>query len=328
MSAPDNLVLQILAWVGGATAWPEGDADQAREAARIWNQLAEKVETNADQATSDVASVWLRNEGEGVEAFKKFWTKNFGGQIMGPSLAEPYPQQVAEHARRVAQACEAYAEAIEKHENALTIIAWVTWTNILFTISWGWVTGWAGIGAQLLLIRNRTAVAVAAQQTLFRRIMLKIVEWMLDSLGYAAGQQIVQLGTFAVGDLFMDYDDDTKRVLGFDPYSGKANLEQFGRGFLANMAFDASMDGATPLMRRVPGAAAFFDSAGKSGLPNRLLSLGGRMVGTNMYTITDNWLQGKPPEDWLPSGQQEVAKLFMHVPRLAKNPAKGPIGAP
>ncbi|GAB3985464.1 hypothetical protein GCM10029978_098360 [Actinoallomurus acanthiterrae] len=305
-------VEEILWWIGGVEM-PKGDSGKAREAAVIWGQIADRIEASiraADPMASDILS---HNFGPGFEAFKKFWGNEFA----------PYPHELAAYCRRIQTVCNGYADAVDKMRFVLTVLAIQTYLNILFTIAYGWITGWMGTLAELAVIRDRAAIQAVAQRTLFQRIMIRLLEYLFDSIGYAAGQQLLQMGVFGVMDRFGDYDDDAKKMIGYDPYSLKANGVQFVQAVGANFAFDAASDLTVGAAGRVGPLGRFMSS----GAGQRVVRFGGRMVGSNVYTVVGNMEQGKRPDEWLPTWQQEVDKLIIHGTRMAKNPAKGPIGS-
>ncbi|MCO6009414.1 hypothetical protein NE236_31030 [Actinoallomurus purpureus] len=305
-------VEEILWWIGGVEM-PKGDSGKARQAAAIWGQIADRIESSIRTTDPMATDIWTLYHGLGIDAFKKFWTKDFA----------PYPHELAAYCRRIQAVCNGYADAVDKMRLVLTLLAIQTYLNILFTIAYGWVTGWMGTLAELAVIRDRAAIQAVAQRTLFQKIMIKLLEYLFDSIGYAAGQQLLQMGTFGVADLFMDYDDDAKKIIGYDPYSMKANGVQFAQAVGANFAFDAANDMTAAGL----GKAGPLGRVLSSGAGRRVLGFGSRMVGSNVYTVVGNMEQGKQPSEWLPTWQQEVDKLIIHGSRMAKNPAKGPIGS-
>ncbi|MEV0408099.1 hypothetical protein [Actinoallomurus sp. NPDC050550] len=305
-------VEEILWWIGGVEM-PKGDSAKARQAAVIWGQIADRLESSIRTTDPMATDISTHNAGHGIDEFTKFWTKEF----------QPYPHELAAYCRRIQTVCNGYADAVDKMRFWLTVLAIQTYLNILFTIAYGWITGWAGTLAELAVIRNRAAFQAVAQRTLFQKIMIKLLEYLIDSIGYAAGQQLLQLGTFGVVDLFADYDADAKKIIGYDPYSLKTNGVQFVQAVGANFAFD----GAADLTVGAVGKVGPLGRITSGGAGQRVLRFGGRMVGSNLYTVVGNMEQGKQPDEWLPTWQQEVDKLIIHGTRIAKNPAKGPIGS-
>lgn len=309
-------VEEILLWIGGVEM-PKGDAARARQAAAVWAGLADRLESSLRTTGPVAADVWEANSGAGIDAFQKFWTTEFA----------PYAGDVAAYCRKVQATCAGYAQAIDQMRFALTVLAVQTWANIAYTIAYGWVTGWAGTLAELAVIRDRAAIQAAVQKTLFQKIVIKLLEYLIDSVGYAAGQQLVQLGVFGAGDLFGKYDATTDKIFGFDPYSARANSVQFAEGVGANAAFDGTADLTRLGLTRVGPWGGFLSAGRPSGVRNRLVGYAGRMLGSDVYTVVNNIEEGKPPEDWLPTWRQQVDKVIMHGARIAKNPAKGPIGS-
>jgi hypothetical protein len=306
----------VLWWIGGVEM-PKAEVAKTREAAAVWGRLAGRLESSIETTDPMAADIYTKNSGAAIDGFKDFWTKDF----------KPYPHEVAAYCRRMQTACDGYADAIEETKFALTLLAIQTYANILLTISWGWITGWAGTLAELAVIRDRAAVQAAVQRTLLQKILIKLLEYLIDGVGYAMGQQLLQLGIFGVGDLFGNYDARTKKVIGFDPYSLKANGRQFGEAVGANTAFNGGSDLTSAGLKRA-GPLGRFLSAGSAGdWRERALGVGSRMVGSNLYTVMNNVEDGKPPDRWLPTVRQEVDKLIIHGTRFTKNPAHGPIGS-
>lgn len=296
---------------------PKGDAAKARKAAEIWGRFAARLESSSTTTGPVAAEVWTKNSGAGVDAFRRFWTKELA----------PYPGELAAFCRRAETVCNEYADAIDTHRFALTVLAAQTYVNILYTFAYGWMTGWAGTLAELAVIRDRAAIAAGVQKTLFQKIVIKLLYYLFDSVMYAGGQQLMQLLTFGAADLFGDYDAATDQEFGFDPYSAGANGEQFLDGFGANAAFDGAADLTSAGLTKIGPWGRYLSAGRDSGLRARAVGAAGRMVGTNVYTIVNNMETGRPPSEWLPTLRQEVDKILMHVPRMAKNPARGPIGS-
>ena len=67
-----------LSWIG--LIWPEADEEKLFEAGQQWISFGTRLQTIAQTADSAAASVWSTNEGEPVDAFHAWWTRDEGPQ--------------------------------------------------------------------------------------------------------------------------------------------------------------------------------------------------------------------------------------------------------
>jgi hypothetical protein len=305
----------VLWWVGGVEM-PAGDPEDALLAAKYWGNIADLLEGFLERATEFASRYgWGDNSGSDIDAFHDFWDHHFR-----PSVSE-----VAEYCRRIETSCNAYAKALKELKFAFTILAIQTYVNIAFTIGFGWITGWAGTFAELAIIRARAFAGATAAKTLFEQIVMRILQYLIDSIFYATGQQVLQLGVFTVGNQFGRYNAQTNAVFGFNPYSFNANGIQFVRGVGDNMAFDG-MDGAFNGLTVIGPLRRYLAFGPRGGLRTRIMKFGGRMAGSEAFTIMNNLEQGKPVQQLAPTTSEQVDKIIIHGARILKDPARGPIG--
>jgi hypothetical protein len=299
----------ILLWIAGVEM-PKGDSGKTRQAAAIWHQLAKDIDSNIKTAGPVAADVWAKNSGDGIDAFQKFWTEKFA----------PYPEDAAAYCKRVGDVCDSYAQVLDDLRFAYTVLAIQTWVNILITIAWGWVTGYAELAA----IKIAAWLRCEALKR-WVHIMVKIIlEAIIDSIAYAVVTQLAQVGTFGLIQLVTgrEYNDTMKAAFGFDPYSVGDNLNQAGQTFVANAAFDLAAEPIGAAMKAGPWGG-FFKSH------PRLGGVGKRIAASNVYTLVNNqyanmFMDGD--KQWYPSLNQEGAKVVFHGTRVLKNPGHGPIG--
>jgi hypothetical protein len=306
----------ILLWIGGVEM-PKGDPGKTRDAAKIWNQLAADLDASIKTAGPVAADVWAKNSGDAIDAFKKFWTDEFA----------PYPEEVAAYCKRVGGVCDNYAQILDDMRFAYLILAWVTWINMLITIAWGWVTGYAELAAL------RVAAWMRAQgiKRLYQVLVKILIEALIDSAAYAIVTQLGQVATFQVAEMITGrhYNDTMKQVFGFDPYSWGDNFGQGFQTFVANAAFDIAAEPVGALQKL--GGAKGGKWAGFWGAHPRFGGFTKRMAASNVYTVVNNAygdLFMGSDKSLLPTPNQEVQKVIFHGTRILKNPNKGPIRHP
>lgn len=299
----------VLLWVAGVQM-PKADTGRVRMAAGYYRQLADAIDgakTAMDKVANDVKSH------NSVTAFNSCYFGN------AKSLTG-YPQQVSAYLRRVAQSNDDYANVMDEIRAADWVIAIQLYANIMFTICYGWMTG--VIEAQLLTLIVKAKAYDAIKDKLIGLIIQRLSYALVDSLAYAGGQQLLQVGIYG-GSVALGVDRKTlTKAAGYDPFSVKANAIQFADGFAGNMAYDAFADGLPGLSE----TSKYRQNFGKYFLrqPGAKGALGGlttRMVASNAYTyagnVTDSYLEGNG-DGWtkFPTLHQEAAKLFIHVPRI------------
>jgi hypothetical protein len=307
----------VLLWVAGVQM-PKADTDRVRKAAGYYRQIADAVDAGGVAADTVVGQVKSHNDGEGPAAFDRFYRE--GTQATGTTALAGYPHEISAYARKVGDALEEYARVNDEIRAALWVLAIQMYANIVFTICYGWLTG--ALEARLLQLIAQARWYAGIRNALIRTLIERVTYALTDSVVYAGGQQLLQLGIYGTS-LAAGVDRRTlTNVAGYDPLSVKANAVQFTEGFAGNMAYDGVADA-------LPGlnpASAYRQKFGKYFLrqPGFKGAIGGlttRMAASNAYTyasnVTGSYLDGDG-DGWtkLPTLNQEVAKLFIHTPRI------------
>ncbi|WP_329085305.1 MULTISPECIES: WXG100-like domain-containing protein [unclassified Streptosporangium] len=267
-------------------SWPEGDPDRLRDAADTLDGLAVAIERAGGDADDAATRARKFNSGPSMEEFAKVWE----------SKLRPYPRDIAAHCRAVAVMCREYAQAVETTRYVLKVLAVQAFLNMLFTVAWGWGTVGVASAVQKQLIEKVFRGRAILQKKLFSLAVEKITYgsayYLADSVGYAGIQQAIQWSVFEVTGVQKDLNGTEVTSLG-------ENTEQFGRNFVANVAFDGTAD-----------------LAKAAGLPaNRAGGLLARLLASGVYTTTDNALQG----DFTgPTVEQWLSKLVVHGARTTR----------
>lgn len=274
-------------------SWPDGDPDKLRDAADIWDGLADTIDRTGADANGLAEQVWKNNGGPAVQEFRKLWTDTF----------RPYPGDVAKYCRAIASACRDYARAVEITQYVLIVLAIQAWVNMVYTVAWAWATAGVGAAVQKQIMDRFFKGRAILQKQLFKLSVEKIIYnsfyYLGDSVLYAGGQQVIQWSIFELSGVKKD-------LTGNDVTGAGENAKQFGRGFAANMAFNGVYD----LTKLGPWGRAF--------PPNAVGNLMSRLAGSGTYTVTDNTLQGNPD---LPTWEQWISKLIVHGSRTARPPS-------
>lgn len=307
----------VLLWLAGVQM-PKADTDGVRTASGYYRQIADAIDLGGAAMNTVAGQVKSHNDGEGPAAFDRFYHK--GSPASGTTALSAYPQEISAYARKVGEALEEYARVNDEIREALWVLAIQMYANIVFTICYGWLTG--ALEARLLQLISQARWYAGIRSALIRTLIERVSYALTDSLVYAGGQQLLQLGIYGTS-LAAGVDRRTlTNVAGYDPFSVKANAVQFTDGFVGNMAYDGVADA-------LPGlnpASAYRQRFGKYFLrqPGFKGAMGGlttRMAASNAYTyasnVTDSYLEGDG-DGWTkaPTLRQETAKLFIHTPRI------------
>jgi hypothetical protein len=84
--------------------WPAADEGSLREAAALWQGLAEAIRAAHGSANSAAASLTGSNEGQAIEAFEKYWDRFGGARGALPAGAKA--------CAAMSEACSKYADAV------------------------------------------------------------------------------------------------------------------------------------------------------------------------------------------------------------------------
>ncbi|MDN3352915.1 hypothetical protein [Actinomadura sp. DC4] len=304
----------VLLWVAGVQM-PKADDAGVRKVAAYHRQIADAIDRSKAAMDKIALDVKGHNEGEG--------TNGFGHYYFGPAehkTLTAYPEDVAGYVRKVAEAHEQFAHVNDQIRSALKVIAIQMYANIVFTMAYGWFTG--ALEARLLTLIAQARWYAKIRNSIVEMLVKRIAFTLTDSVLYAGGQQALQLGIYGTS-LVAGVDRRTLTgVAGYDPFSVKTNAIQTADGFGGNLAYNALTDalpGVNPASRYRQKVGHYF--LRQPGVKGALGGLTTRLIASNGYTyasnVTDSYLEGDG-DGWTqaPTLNQEVAKLFIHVPRI------------
>ncbi|MFG2865571.1 DNA/RNA non-specific endonuclease [Streptomyces sioyaensis] len=142
--------------------WPEGDADELREAARAWRTFADDVEDCTAACHKKAQDVIDNNKGAGIDAFDTFWRRYHGG-------GKGYLDDVAAAARDMAKALDKFADQIadakRKIEHELEIAGAVLVAGTALALFTGGISEVAAAGATEAIVAAAGTAGVAVSAT-------------------------------------------------------------------------------------------------------------------------------------------------------------------
>jgi hypothetical protein len=308
---------EILLAVAGVQM-PKADTGGVRNAAVYYRQIADAIDRSGTAMDKVAGEVKTHNDGDGAAAFDRYY--HGPSAAAGTSTPAAYPRELSEYARKIAEAHEQFARVNDEIRAALWVLAIQMYANILMTICYGWLTG--VLEARLLEMIAQARWFARIRSALVQTLLKRVIYALTDSVVYAGGQQLLQLGIYGTS-LAAGVDRRTlTQVAGYDPFSAKSNAIQFADGFVGNMAYDGVADalpGLSPTSRYRQNFGRYF--LRQPGFKGAIGGLTTRMLASNAYTyasnVTDSYLEGDG-DGWtkLPTLHQEAAKLFIHVPRI------------
>jgi hypothetical protein len=306
----------VLLWVAGVQM-PKADSAGARTMANHYRSIADAIDRSGTAMDKVAGQVRSHNDGQGPEAFARYW----GGPAPAGGVApSAYPSEVSAYARKVADALEQFARVNDEIRKALWVLAIQLYVKILFTIGYGWLTG--VLEARLLELIGQARWYAKIRNSLVQMLVKRVIYALADSVVYAGVQQGLQLGVYGLSTVAGVDRKTLTATAGYDPFSVKENAIQFTDGFVGNMAYDGVADalpGLNPASRYRQKFGRYF--LRQPGFAGALGGLTTRMAASNVYTyasnVTDSTLRGDTDWTQLPTGRQEVVKLFIHVPRIA-----------
>ncbi|GLW12661.1 hypothetical protein Misp01_77890 [Microtetraspora sp. NBRC 13810] len=164
---------------------PEADVSELRARARDLRRMADSIDALVTTTARGVSDVLRANDSRAVERFAEVWPKE---------LAPRYAM-LQQGLRDIADACDQYADVVEKHRENLWIIG-TQLAAMLFTMMFGYIYPAAGAWAKA---RFESLVSQAAlQNTLFRKIAHSILSFTVG--GRAVGSYFVREGLDAFAD--------------------------------------------------------------------------------------------------------------------------------
>jgi hypothetical protein len=274
-----------------AVDYPEGDPDKARHAAAVWARLADRIEKSPDQTYPAAESVWRKNEGDGVEAFKKAIT---AGLYPQPE-ANGYAAKLAKRCRDNSEACLAFAETLTTARHTYWTLAMANFASFAFISTFPWQAGAAYQITQILIRRAQARLlAKLLEHTIARIVLSKLTEYTIGSLFFAVGDVAVVAGV--------------KAARGEDPGTLKENSTQALKEFAASVAFYGVFDAAAPLARKATSNAD---------VQNFLNRMAGGSIG---YGPSYDAMNGQSGEELIPTWKETLGRMLLYF-TMAHKPA-------
>ncbi|WP_433440780.1 hypothetical protein [Nonomuraea sp. CA-141351] len=266
-----------------AVEYPDGDPDKARQAGAAWARLADRIEQSPDKTFPAAASVWQKNSGGGVDAFKSAVTAG----LYPRNPDDGYAARLARRCRQNSAACAEFAEVIETARHAYWTLAWANFASFIYITTFPWQAGVAYKMSEFLMGRVKARLLSKLLEHAIAKIVLtKLTEYTIGSIFFAVGDVTVVAGV--------------KALRGEDPGSFKANATQALKEFAASVAFYGAYDAAAPLTRQFTGnkdVQAFF---------NRLLG------GSLGYGPSYDAMNGQEGTDLVPTWKETLGRVLLY----------------
>ncbi|MCO5985079.1 hypothetical protein NE235_03035 [Actinoallomurus spadix] len=303
---------------------PEGDPEDCRQAAAYLRNIADRV-ASAQRTANTLHGAVVKdahNMGLAIDEFDDFHTKRLTHLL----------SSLHEGINHLADSCDEFGHQLEQHERALKVLEIQMVANIIFCVSYGYMAGFAGMAAERAMIW-RLVLQARGQAKLWEAFVLafthRLLERMayfvvLDSIQWAVAQQAVQIGIYELADTTGYVDRKTmNEVAGYDVLDWKTNIDQVKREFVANVAFDLTMEGLgrSKAGRYFDRGSEYWRNAPK--WKPALAGFAGRMSGSLAYSATNDAQTGDwsnftdPDKLW----QMMFQKTLIHGTRIGVYPA-------
>jgi len=281
-----------------ATPFPEGDPARARQAALVWADLASDVTRWGANGDAAARAITTNNAGAGVDAFGGFWRRH----LAPPPPAEGGAARLADLCRRMGEACDRYADLIEKAQHTFFTMALANYASLLFITTFPWQAGAAYEITQYLMRRAEAGVlARLLESAIARTLLAKLTEYSIGSTFFAVGDVLVM--------------DGVKAARHDDVGSLGDNVEEVMKEFLASVAFYGVFDAAVKPASKITSNpdVQYFVS---------------RMAGGSIgYGPTYGYLNGRRGDDLVPTAKDTVMRTLIYG-TMAHKPAGGAAEAP
>ncbi|MCG5219411.1 WXG100-like domain-containing protein [Streptosporangium soli] len=266
-----------------AVDYPDGDPARARQARDVWARLADRLEQSPRNTQPSAEAVWKWNTGEGVEAFK--------GAVNSRLYVQPpedgFPGHLVRRCRQNSQACEDYAEIIEKAQHAYWTAALANFASFIYISTFPWQAGAAYQLTQFLMRRAQAKLLSKLLEHAVAKIVLsKLTEYSLGSAAFAIGD---------VGVVTL-----TRTLRGEDPGSLGDIGTQMLKEFAASMAFYGAFDAA------MPAARALTKNADVQSFLSRLAG------GTVGYGPTYDSLNGQSGTELIATPKETLGRILLY----------------
>jgi len=276
-----------------AVDYPDGDPAAARQAAQVWNRLAERIEQSPDRTFPSAEAVWKRNGGAGVQAFKAAVTP---GLYPAPP-AVGYPDQLGRCCRQNALACEQFADIVETARHTYWTLALENLASFVFITTFPWLHAAAEQITKILINRLKASA------------MKKLVDHAIARAALTmTSNSVIGSAFFAVGDVTAT--SAAKWSRGEDTGSFTDKVKQAGKEFTASVAFYGVSYGADPVIAK--------------GVKNAdVRNFLGRMAGGSLgYGPTNDALNGQSGTELIPTWKETLGRTLLYYTMAHKAPAK------
>lgn len=274
-----------------AVDYPDGDPAKARQAAAVWARLAERIEQSQNRTYPFAETVWKRNGGEGIEAYKKAVTA--GLYPDPPALG--YAEKLARRCRENSKACEEYAEVIETARHAYWTLAIANFASFIFITTFPWQAAVAGEITKWLMRRaEATMLAKLLEHSVAKIVLTKLTEYTIGSTFFAVGDVTAVAGV--------------KKLRGEDPGSWGDNAKQGLKEFAASVAFYGAYDAFAPV------SSAVTKNVDVQMFANRMFG------GSFGYGPTYDALNGESGGDLWPTWKQTLGRMLLYFTMAHKAP--------
>lgn len=302
-----NLALLVFSML--ATPYPEGDPARARQAGQVWSGLADDI-MRWGQNGDDAAHAVITNDGgEAVDAFAKFWDR----YAAPDDPAKGDAARLEGLCRRMGEACDKYAELVEKAQRTFVTMAWANFASAVFISMFPWSASAAYKIAEILTRR--------VQAKILAKLLAKMVEYTVGSLIFSVGDVFVMDAVKAVRD-----EGWGGAIRGKGWGSLDDNFDEAWKEFVASVAFYGVFD----VIYGAPGVVAkaapkFAENAAKyapeitknKDVQYFVARLAG---GTFGYGPTYGLLNGKRGEDLEPTVKDTTLRVLLYT-TMAHKPA-------
>lgn len=106
--------------------WPQGYPDKLRAAAQVWATAAELIDDAQVNAANQALPVFIFCQGTAVRAFGDYAATVFTGHLSGGTAVtsgQPLMENISAACRLLANACNSFADAMERVRNTITNLA-------------------------------------------------------------------------------------------------------------------------------------------------------------------------------------------------------------
>ncbi|TDD15850.1 hypothetical protein [Nonomuraea diastatica] len=272
--------------------YPKGDPAGARQAAAVWNRLADRIEQSPHRTFPSAEAVWRHNGGDGVNAYKRAVT----AELYPADEDAGYAARLVRRCRQNAAACMEFADVIDAVRRTYETLALANFASFVYIATFPWQAGAAYQVTQFLMRRAQAGMlAKLLEHSIAKIVLSKLTEYSLGSAIFAIGDVSVVAGV--------------KALRGEDVGSFQENATQALKEFAASVAFYGVFEAAAPLMKRVsanPDVQYF------------LSRLAGGSIG---YGPTYGVLSGETGSDLAPTWKETIGRMLVYF-TMAHKPAR------